>query len=152
MSTFTDNYTLIKPDEEDYYDVADFNENMDTLDAAMASVEEEVAGVSDKIGTSADGETVFSALNNIQTAVGQGTSLVKSIQRTECDISTRNANTTLNITPVDTSHSFVIMDQYSHISQTYTVRYTLNSDTLYVETSSDYTQTIKLGFWIIEFY
>ena len=37
MSTFTENYNLIKPDEADYYDITDFNENMDTLDAALAA-------------------------------------------------------------------------------------------------------------------
>ena len=29
MSTFTENYDFIKPDNEDYYDIQDFNENMD---------------------------------------------------------------------------------------------------------------------------
>ena len=30
MSTFTENYDFIKPDNEDYYDIQDFNENMDS--------------------------------------------------------------------------------------------------------------------------
>ena len=33
MSTFTENYDFIKPDNEDYYDIQDFNENMDAIDA-----------------------------------------------------------------------------------------------------------------------
>lgn len=32
MSTFTENYDFIKPDNEDYYDIQDFNENMDAID------------------------------------------------------------------------------------------------------------------------
>ena len=36
MSTFTENYDFIKPDNEDYYDIQDFNENMDAIDAQLA--------------------------------------------------------------------------------------------------------------------
>ena len=62
MATYTENYNLIKPDEEDYYDVADFNENMDTLDSAMAAAEAAAEEVSAKIGTPAEsGQTVFSS-------------------------------------------------------------------------------------------
>lgn len=39
MAEFTENYNLIKPGEEDYYDVQDFNENMDTIDGVMAATE-----------------------------------------------------------------------------------------------------------------
>jgi len=35
MSTFTENYNLIKPDESDYYDVQDFNKNFDTIDTSL---------------------------------------------------------------------------------------------------------------------
>ena len=36
MSTFTENYDFIKPDNEDYYDIQDFNENMDAIDAPQS--------------------------------------------------------------------------------------------------------------------
>lgn len=64
MSTYTENYDLIKPDEEDFYDVQNFNENMDSIDMQMALTEEEIAGVSEKIGTSEDEitNTVFGKL------------------------------------------------------------------------------------------
>ena len=39
MSTFTENYDFIKPDNEDYYDIQDFNENMDAIDAQLAQAE-----------------------------------------------------------------------------------------------------------------
>ena len=44
MSTFTENYDFIKPDNEDYYDIQDFNENMDAIDAQLAQAEQKVAG------------------------------------------------------------------------------------------------------------
>lgn len=34
MATFTEHYDLIKPGTDDYYDVADFNENMDAIDTS----------------------------------------------------------------------------------------------------------------------
>lgn len=40
MSTFTENYDFIKPDNEDYYDIQDFNENMDAIDAQLAQAEQ----------------------------------------------------------------------------------------------------------------
>ena len=58
MSTFTENYDLIKPGSEDYYDVQDFNENMDTIDAQLAEAEAkiqtihaELDAISERIGT-----------------------------------------------------------------------------------------------------
>ena len=37
---FTENYDFIKPDNEDYYDIQDFNENMDAIDAQLAQAEQ----------------------------------------------------------------------------------------------------------------
>lgn len=62
MSTFTENYNLIKPGEEDYYDVQDFNENMDTIDGQMAETERELKSISEKIGTSTQGNSIFQLL------------------------------------------------------------------------------------------
>lgn len=51
MSTFTENYDFIKPDNEDYYDIQDFNENMDAIDAQLAQAEEKMAAVQAGIAT-----------------------------------------------------------------------------------------------------
>mgnify|MGYP006972964840 CR=1 FL=1 len=48
MSTFTENYDFIKPDNEDYYDIQDFNENMDAIDAQLAQAEQKAAALSIK--------------------------------------------------------------------------------------------------------
>ncbi|MBR4016139.1 MAG: hypothetical protein IKI88_08100 [Anaerotignum sp.] len=63
MATFTEHYNLMKPGEEDYYDVLDFNENMDTIDGMMAQMETAAEGISEKIGTPVGSETVFSLLH-----------------------------------------------------------------------------------------
>ncbi len=38
MSTNTTNYKLIKPNEEDYYNIEDFNNNSDILDSELKKV------------------------------------------------------------------------------------------------------------------
>lgn len=50
MSTFTETYGLLKPDDEDYYDVSDFNENMDAIDGQMATMDGEITLLDDAIG------------------------------------------------------------------------------------------------------
>ncbi|MCI7658135.1 hypothetical protein [Anaerotignum sp.] len=65
MATFTEHYDLIKPGTDDYYDVADFNENMDAIDTQLYQAERDMAGVSEKIGNPGDeGEdTLFGLLH-----------------------------------------------------------------------------------------
>ena len=87
MSTFTENYDFIKPDNEDYYDIQDFNENMDAIDAqlaqaeqkaaaiqaSIATAEESLAAINKKLGTPPDGQSISSLLQN-------GGSVIRSIQ------------------------------------------------------------------------
>ena len=40
MATYTDNFNLIKPSEDDFYDIQDMNENMDTLDGVLEEMEQ----------------------------------------------------------------------------------------------------------------
>lgn len=60
MSTFTENYDFIKPDNEDYYDIQDFNENMDAIDAQLAQAEQKVAAIQASIATA---EETLAAIN-----------------------------------------------------------------------------------------
>lgn len=65
MATFTEHYDLIKPGSDDYYDVADFNENMDAIDTQLYQAEQDMAGVSEKIGNPGDEgtDTIFGLLH-----------------------------------------------------------------------------------------
>lgn len=154
MSTTTENYGLILPEETDYYDVTVFNENFDTLDAVVASTEQEIGAVSDKIGTAADENTnsVFGKLNDIADAVSQGGSMVKSIQRVATSLSMKNESKTETIHTVDTSRCIVISEILCQTSYPYSFSYALNSGSLSVSTTSANSGTVYLGFWIIEFY
>ncbi len=49
MATFTTNYDFIKPGTEDYYDIADFNENMDAIDGQLSLTEQEVTKVKEEL-------------------------------------------------------------------------------------------------------
>ena len=73
MATFTEHYDLIKPGTDDYYDVADFNENMDAIDTQLYQAEQDMAGVSEKIGNPGDeGEdTLFGLLHPSQQLVSK---------------------------------------------------------------------------------
>lgn len=67
MSEFTGNYNFIKPSETDYYDVQDFNENMDAIDTQMAKTEEEV------VKTAAELEKTTAELGKAKAELAQTT-------------------------------------------------------------------------------
>lgn len=154
MSTTTENYGLILPEQEDTYDVTAFNGNFNTLDAVVASTEQEIGAVSDKIGSATDenDNTIFSRLNAIAAIVEQGSSLIKSIQRVTASLSIKNESKTETINTVDTSRCIVISEILCQTSYPYSFSYALNSGSLSVSTTSADSGTLYLGFWIIEFY
>lgn len=159
MATFTEHYNLIKPSEEDYYDVQDFNENMDAIDGQMMETAAEVDGIGEKIGTAADEgtETVFGKLNQISGGM-TGVQLVKSIQHVTYSTSydSDSDSGSCSIRAVDPKRCFVIFERLydSSNSGTAYISYSLNATSISVEHSS-YSSTgphITLGFWVVEFY
>ena len=149
MATYTEHYGLTLPEEGDCYDVEDFNGNFETIDTLMAETEMGISEVNEKIGTEGDNETnsVFGKLNALQNVMGNGVSLIKSIQHF-----TTGANKTFNIQTVDPDRCIVLIERLEmpaskHIS----VTYKLNATTL--ETTYDSGNLGgSAGFWIIEFY
>lgn len=147
MSTFTENYNLIKPDANDYYDIQDFNENMDAIDALMAEQETAAEQINEKIGTPADvgSSTVFGLLKN-------GGSIIKSIQRIvhseDC-----NGTVTKAINPINTNKTIVLFERlHDGIDYLRKVDYTLNSDSLILKNMQiNVSNPASFGFWIIEF-
>lgn len=73
----TTNYNLAKPDQEDFYNVDDFNGNMDIIDQALGNTEgldeikEKVTNINNNVGTTTDPAgttttgTVMGKLNNL---------------------------------------------------------------------------------------
>ena len=97
MAEYTKNYNLKKPDEEEFYNVSDFNGNMDIMDTkikalndsiesgsddeALQEVKQDIQNVDGKIGSSVDGTgtaslfgKLSSILSSLTTHVGNWTS------------------------------------------------------------------------------
>lgn len=159
MATYTENFDLIKPDDEDYYDVADFNANMDIIDAELGAVAEQAnsAEIADKIGQPGDTvpNTVFGKMNGFISEDGKGVRIIKSIQRvTDCIRGTSSPqNKTYEITPVDASRSIVIMERMGEDSDNNpAITYVLNNDGITISYSFTVNYRTNIGFWVIEFY
>lgn len=155
MATYTENFDLVKPDDEDYYDVADFNANMDIIDAELGAVMQQAnsAEIADKIGEPADTvlSTVFGKLNGFISPDGQGVRIIKSIQSYILTGRPEN-NHTININPVNAERCIVYAERQASSSNLMTYNYTL-TDTLftaYLAGNNTVNQVVK--FWIIEFY
>lgn len=148
MATYTENYNLTMPEEDDCYNVGVFNENFEAIDTALAETESGINEVNDKIGTTDDNETgsVFGKLNALQNTIGNGFSIVKSIQHF-----TTGADKTFKIQTVDPDKCIVILERLEiPSSKNISVTYKLNATTL--ETTFDSgNYGGSAGFWIIEF-
>ena len=70
MSTFTENYNLIKPNSEDYYDVSNFNENMDLIDAQMAKTAETMTAMLEQLNVGS-GEKVYTPTETVQHSLAE---------------------------------------------------------------------------------
>ena len=154
MAEFTENYNLIKPSAEDYYDVQDFNENMDTLDGVMAEVETAAKEVSEKIGTAEDtgNNTVFGKLNQMATGGGSGLTAIKSIQRVTLTLATDGGTATQNISTVVPANCIVLMDRlHDGANLEAPISYTLHANHIDVAISGYTIDSMTLLFQIIEF-
>lgn len=120
MATYTPNYRLKKPAQEDFFDVQDANGNMDTLDTQLYSLATALGKAADKptldalvnligrtnnTGGTTNAGTVMAKLNAIQTLFSTlPKGVVKSIQRGT------TKETTVTIYKVDPAKCFVILN------------------------------------------
>ncbi|MBQ3614833.1 MAG: hypothetical protein II993_02395 [Anaerotignum sp.] len=154
MSTYTENYSLVKPEEADYYDVTDFNENFDTIDSVMAMTEAETNGISEKIGNTDDtgSDTVFGKLNQMANSSPQGLTAIKSIQRVVYTLNTSDSSGSKTINTVNPNNCIVIFERLQDSStNTDKVVYTLSANKVTFAFSGTGNKTVIFGLWIIEF-
>lgn len=138
MANYTENFNLIKPEDDEYYDVADFNENMDVIDAAL---------------------TESMGINSVISADGQGVRIIKSIQTVECSSSWGgiiDSNNYITISrPIQTinpARSIVLVHRVQDPGSLVYLHFTLTENTLQLKfLKASNTPTIGL-FQIIEFY
>ena len=160
MSTFTENYDFIKPDNEDYYDIQDFNENMDAIDAqlaqaeqkvaaiqaSIATAEESLAAINKKLGTPPDGQSISSLLQN-------GGSVIRSIQYVVYTApKSPSYGGTVTIQTVNLEKTFVITERLNNnFDSLINFSYTLSSNAITVKHTGCDVDTVKIGFWVVEF-
>ena len=160
MSTFTENYDLIKPDNEDYYDIQDFNENMDAIDAQLAQAEQKVAAIqasiataeetlaaiNKKLGTPPDGQSISSLLQN-------GGSVIRSIQYVVYAApKSPSYGGSGTIQTVNLEKTFVITERLNNnFDSLINFSYTLSSNAITVKHTGCDVDTVKIGFWVVEF-
>ena len=160
MSTFTENYDFIKPGNEDYYDIQDFNENMDAIDAQLAQAEQKVAAIqasiataeetlaaiNKKLGTPPDGQSISSLLQN-------GGSVIRSIQYVVYAApKSPSYGGTVTIQTVNLEKTFVITERLNNnFDSLLNFSYTLSSNAITVKHTGCDVDTVKVGFWVVEF-
>nr|WP_294681582.1 hypothetical protein [uncultured Anaerotignum sp.] len=153
MSSFTENYNLIKPANEDYYDVQDFNENMDTIDTQLAVAEkgiqatlQGVQGIADTLGTLPEGQTVASLLQN-------GRSVIRSVQHVMyASIEAEITSTSVTIHPVNPEKTVVFSERLTNNARdTYSYEYTLTENAILIKHFPCRKDDLKIGFWVVEF-
>lgn len=142
MAKYTENFNLIKPEDDEYYDVADFNENMDIIDEALS----ENSGASEQ-------------LQGIISPDGQGVRIVKSIQRvnfSQHDGSSYEngfVNVSFTIQTVDPARSIVLVHRVQDYSSASSyLSFTLKENSLNVGFYKSNSQPISATFQIMEFY
>lgn len=149
MSTFTENYGLIKPGEADYYDIADWNENMDTLDEALAAQDRTTAEIGEKMGSpTTEGATLFSLLE------GNGGGLIKSMQTVDFSFQS-DQTVTEEINPVNPAKCFVHMERiFDPTGYEAKLLYTLTENSISIIPTSSTINPVEMyvRFQIIEFY
>lgn len=148
MSTFTENYDFIKPSVDDPYDIQDFNENMDAIDAQMAEQETAAEQINEKIGNPTDmgNTTVFGLLKN-------GGSVVKSIQRVFYTPAQGQLTAEIDIDSVNPAKCLVLLERLKDTTgKLHYITYTLQETKLSIQNDYQNEGLLKYGFWIIEFY
>ncbi len=155
MAKYTENFNLIKPEDDEYYDVTDFNENMDIIDAELGAVAESAnsAEIADKIGQPEDSilSTVFGKLNGFISPDGQGVRIIKSLQSYILTGRPQNDHT-IKISPVNSERCIVYAERQGSSSNLMSYNYTL-TDTLFTAfLAGNNTVNQQVRFWIIEFY
>jgi len=150
MSTYTENYDLIKADEDDTYDVQVFNENFDVIDTLMAETENVMSQINEKIGNPDEisSDTLFGCLNT-------ASPMVKSIQSVQFETATNSGTLTKTLDKtVDPYRCLVFMDRLKDVNGRGTyMQYSLNENTIsFTATHADGKFDIVVKIQIIEFY
>lgn len=146
MATYTENYNFLLTEVEDAFDITDYNENFKTIDTLMAENETAVNEVNEKIGTPENGETIFSLLKT-------GGSIIKSIQHVVYSNEQNNSSGKVTFDTVDPSKTIIIFERLTDLSNysASPISYSLEESSISITHNSYSANSLKFGFWIVEF-
>lgn len=144
MATYTENYGFTKVSAEDHINLNDFNANLDIFDEQLATAEEKLNNVNEKIGANENGETVFSLLKNDR-------SIIKSAQRVMHTSTYGETTASISIETVVPEKCIILFERLKDSSNLTSVDYTLHSTSIEITHDSANGGQLVLGFWIIEF-
>lgn len=163
MANYTENYNLIMPAQEDYYNVQEFNDNMEAIDTGMAELEAEVSGLGakldelseklaaldGKIGTQEDTagtDTLYGLLKNNR-------QVFKSWNRYTYSNVDPTTNAEIPIQEVDASRCIVLVERtcnsYNLLKR---YNYTLENTRICISHDSASSGYLRLAFTVIELY
>lgn len=81
MATNTTNYNLVKPSENEYYDINVSNSNLDIIDTEIKRVNDRLSSVStDAKSTSFDNSSNGMVATNVQDAIEENKTSILSLQ------------------------------------------------------------------------
>lgn len=126
-------------------------ENFETIDTLIAENENKAEEINEKIGIPAEaGQTLFSLLTNNSST---GLTAVKSIQRVTYLNETQSAEgIAVSIKKVNPANCIVLMELLCYPQDRDTqLDYVLSESSIAVTHDMASVQTVKLGFWVIEF-
>ena len=163
MANYTKNYNLILPEQEDYYDVAQFNSNASAIDTQMAETEQKISGLNtkldnlltkinaldNKLGTAADtgSNTLYGLLNSRK-------EVFKSWNRYTYTNTGGQPSYKIAIKTVNPTRCIVLVERLLNTdSAIRPYQYVLNADHIYVS-HANWTSSGVLGlaFTVVELY
>jgi len=158
MASFTENYNLIKPGQEDIYNIGDFNDNADIIDAEL---KDRVLKSGDISGTQITAFDTISeefpvpvAGESTRTIAGKIRKFIQDFNNFKTSILTvgmliNNAVTNNSQLPVSAAVAKVLQDQITQLNSDFAtlVEYTVTlGSTQSTQTLGSYYASISLGF------
>ena len=126
--------------------LAQAEQKVAAIQASIATAEETLAAINKKLGTPPDGQSISSLLQN-------GGSVIRSIQYVVYTApKSPSYGGTVTIQTVNLEKTFVITERLNNnFDSLLNFSYTLSSNAITVKHTGCDVDTVKVGFWVVEF-
>ncbi len=113
MGKYTERYKLIKPSEEDYYNINDFNSNNDIIDGVLGNLQDEITNESNRINVLENNKSNKNLLINSNLKVN---ALINQRKKTSYSGSWVRCIDMFECFAVDSGHSVNIDNEYLRLT------------------------------------